>query len=118
MAPNANAVVPFRAPVKEKRDAWVGSKLTVEEYKALLEFSGGHPLDSEWVRHALLTFARRRKFEESVMAEVLATRTLIANLIVHLASGKKLDPATMPEFVSQSRENLTEKARTALDGAE
>ena len=117
-----HTVTPFVAPEKETRDFWAGTKLTKTEYEELLAFSGGQPLDSEWVRHALLTLARRTPPERvadqralAMIGETLALRALVLNLLDHLVTKKPITETTVRELVRYADDDKLTKASRLLE---
>ena len=116
-----NDVAPFVAPEKETRHFWAATKLTKTEYDELLSFSGGRPIDSEWVRHALLTLARRVPTDRvvglqarAVVGETLALRTLVINLLDHLVTRKPITDTTVRELVRYADDDKLTKATRLL----
>lgn len=95
----------------------IGTKVTEAEYKQLLKRAGKRKM-AVWIREKLLSEVAPRSLDVALMSELLATKTIVINLLNHLAAGKKVHPETMPEFVKNSRDGLLEKARKALAATE
>ena len=71
----------------------IGTKVSEEEYAKLEALAGGRAV-SEWVREVLLRELdgrQARPAEETVLAEVLALRTILLNAFYKLAQGEKAD---------------------------
>ena len=67
----------------------IGTKVSEEEYAKLEALAGGRAL-GEWVREVLLREldgGQARPAEETVLAEVLALRTILLNAFYRLAQG-------------------------------
>jgi hypothetical protein len=69
-----------------RRTKSIGTKVTPEEYSRIQTRAGEQPV-SEWVRAAILRAAEPPSSGPTVLAEVLALRTILLNLHFHLCSG-------------------------------
>jgi len=86
-------------PADQIRNRTVGCKMTDSEYERLSAVveSEGMTL-GEWCREVLLERADGRKpsaIEETLLAEVLALRTILLNAFYKLAQGEKLTTEEM-----------------------
>ena len=69
----------------------IGTKVSEEEYARLEALAGGRAM-SEWVREVLLRELdgrQARPADETVLAEVLALRTILLNCTLPVAKGEK-----------------------------
>lgn len=88
------------------------TRLNQTEYDTIqAALTKGQPLTSEWLRHFLLERAERTAFEEVLMAEVLALRTIVLSTLANMSPGAK---ATVQEAADRDK---LDKARQRLAGA-
>ena len=104
----------------EPRVRTVGSKVTEDEYAALEELAQaeGQTL-SEWSRRALLSFLGSTNnanptTEETVIAEVLALRTILLNVLFRIANGERLTEEEMRKLIERADAGKGQKAREKL----
>src|SRR5262249_35767751 len=69
-----------------RRTKSIGTKVTPDEYTRIQTLAGDQPV-SEWVRAAILKAAAPPASDATVLAEVIALRTILLNLHFHLCSG-------------------------------
>jgi hypothetical protein len=98
----------------------VGTRVCEEEYQALerLAAARGQTL-SEWTRQIVLAQLNPTKAsstEETVIAEVLALRTILLNALFRIAQGEKLTAEEMQKLIERADAGKTEKAREKLAG--
>jgi hypothetical protein len=98
----------------------VGTRVCEEEYQALekLASARGQTL-SEWTRQLVLAQLNptiASSTEETVIAEVLALRTILLNALFRIAQGEKLTAEEMQKLIERADAGKTEKAREKLAG--
>ena len=98
----------------------VGTRVCEEEYQALekLASARGQTL-SEWTRQIVLAQLNptiASSTEETVIAEVLALRTILLNALFRIAQGEKLTADEMQKLIERADAGKTEKAREKLAG--
>ena len=64
----------------------ISTKVTDEEYAQMEALAGGQTI-SEWARDVLLRAAKPNASEHTVLAEVLALRTILLNALYKLSPG-------------------------------
>jgi hypothetical protein len=117
------------APPKSARTRSVGTKLTEEEH-ALLETAAAKSgrTVGEWCREELLHAAGNGNSnatadtsgapivrpDETLLAEVLALRTILLNLFYDLANGEAITPDRMQELIAKADGEKREKASSRL----
>jgi len=90
----------------------IGTKVSEEEYAQLEALAGGRAL-SEWVREVLLRELEGRQArpaDETVLAEVLALRTILLNAFYKLAQGEKLTAEELQSFIDRADATKLQKA--------
>ena len=107
-------------PADQIRNRTVGCKMTDSEYERLSAVvqSEGMTL-GEWCREVLLERAEGRKpsvIEETLLAEVLALRTILLNAFYKLAQGEKLTAEEMQAIIERADANKVQKAIERLAG--
>jgi hypothetical protein len=91
----------------------ISTKVTDEEY-AQFEASAGEQTISEWARDALLKATKPNAGEQSVLAEVLALRTILLNLHFAMSQGQPLTAEEMQQLIERADQNKLSKARQRL----
>ncbi|HVO64557.1 MAG TPA: hypothetical protein VMT53_26790 [Terriglobales bacterium] len=94
----------------------IGTKVSEEEYARLEALAGGRAM-SEWVREVLLRELdgkQARPAEETVLAEVLALRTILLNAFYRLAEGEKLTAEELQSFIDRADASKVQKAAERL----
>ena len=94
----------------------IGTKVSEQEYARLETLAGGRTL-SEWVREVLLREldgGQARPAEETVLAEVLALRTILLNAFYRLAEGEKLTGDEMQTIIDRADAAKLQKAAARL----
>ena len=82
----------------------IGTKVSEEEYARLEALAGGRAM-SEWVREVLLREldgGQARPADETLLAEVLALRTILLNAFYRLAQGEKLTEEGMQAIIDRA----------------
>jgi hypothetical protein len=108
-------------PAEQIRNRTVGCKMTDSEYEKLagLAEQDGQTL-GEWCREVLLERADGRKpsvIEETLLAEVLALRTILLNLHFTVAKGEAITAEGMQEIIERADAGKTTKAAQRLAAA-
>jgi|SRR5271156_5524589 hypothetical protein len=94
----------------------IGTKVSEEEYAQLEALAGGRAL-GEWVREVLLREVDRRQArpaDETVLAEVLALRTILLNAFYRLVQGEKLTAEEMQAIIDRADATKLQKAAERL----
>jgi hypothetical protein len=96
-----------------RRTKSIGTKVTPEEYTRIQTLAGEQPV-SEWVRAALLKAAEPPAPDATVLAEVLALRTILLNLHFQLCSGAAVTAETMQHLIERADQDKYPQAETRL----
>jgi len=92
------------------RNRTVGCKMSESEYEELAAVGEGDGMTlGEWCREVLLERMEGRKptvIEETLLAEVLALRTILLNVVYKLAQGEKLTAEEMQAIIERHRFEL------------
>jgi len=96
-----------------RRTKSIGTKVTPDEYARIQALAGEQPV-SEWVRAALLKAADPRA-DATVLAEVLALRTILLNLHFHLSSGAAVTAETMQRLIERADQEKHQQAEARLN---
>src|SRR5216684_3472489 len=91
----------------------VSTKVTDEEY-AQFEAHAGEQTISEWARDVLLKATKPNAGEQTVLAEVLALRTILLNLHFAVSQGQTLTAEEMRRLIEQADQNKLSKAQQHL----
>jgi hypothetical protein len=101
-------------PADQPRTRTVGCKMTDNEYERLSAVAEGDGMTlGEWVREVLLERVDGRKpsvIEETLLAEVLALRTILLNAFYKLAQGEKLTEEGMQAIIDRADASKLQKA--------
>jgi len=108
----------MKAPVRSRS---IGTKVTEEEY-ARLEAQAAEKKQSlsEWSREAMLSVAESgtgTSAEQTLLAEVLALRTILVNLFFQLSQGEPIAPEQMKSILERADAGKREKALAKLQPA-
>ena len=93
----------------------VGTKVSEEQFSALESRAHARNLTlSEWVRAELLKTNDGGSTvpAEVLLAEIMASRTILINLVYSISKGESITAETMQELIRRTDEN---KARRALE---
>ena len=96
-----------------RRTKSIGTKVTPEEYAKIQTLAGEQPV-SEWVRAVLLKAADRTAADATVLAEVLALRTILLNLHFHVCSGAAVTAETMQCLIERADDDKHRQAYARL----
>ena len=99
-----------------RRTKSIGTKVTPEEYARIQTLAGEQPV-SEWVRGALLKAADQPAADATVLAEVLALRTILLNLHFHLCSGTPVNAESMQRLIERADREKRQQAEARLAAA-
>ncbi|MGC0775114.1 MAG: hypothetical protein WB543_19420 [Candidatus Acidiferrum sp.] len=91
----------------------VSTKVTDEEY-AQFEALAGEQTISEWARDVLLKATKPNAGEQTVLAEVLALRTILLNIHFAVSQGQTLTAEEMQQLIERADQNKLSKARQRL----
>jgi hypothetical protein len=91
----------------------ISIKVTYEEY-ALFEALAGEQTISEWARDVLLKATKPNVGEQTVLAEVLAMRTILLNIHFAVSQGRTLTAEEMQQLIERADQNKFGKARQRL----
>ena len=91
----------------------VSTKVTDEEY-AQLEALAGEQTISEWAREVLLKATKPNAGEQTVLAEVLALRTILLNAFYKLSQGEALTSEEMQRLIERADQDKSRKAQERL----
>jgi len=91
----------------------VSTKVTDEEY-AQFEALAGEQTISEWARDVLLKATKPNAGEQTVLAEVLALRTILLNIHFAISQRQTLTVEEMQHLIERADQNKLSKARERL----
>ena len=91
----------------------ISTKVTDEEY-AQFEALAGEQTISEWARDVLLKASKPNAGDQTVLAEVLALRTILLNIHFAVAQGRTLTAEEMQQLIERADQNKLSKARQRL----
>ena len=95
------------------RSKSISTKVTDEEY-AQFEASAGEQTISEWARDVLLKATKPNASEQTVLAEVLALRTILLNVHFAVSQGQTLTAEDMRQLIERADQNKLSKAQERL----
>jgi hypothetical protein len=91
----------------------ISTKVTDEEY-AQFEALAGEQTISEWAREVLLKATKPNAGEQTMLAEVLALRTILLNVHFAVSQGQTLTAQEMQQLITRADQNKLSKARQRL----
>ena len=91
----------------------ISTKVTDEEY-AQFEALAGEQTISEWAREVLLKATKPNVGEQTMVAEVLALRTILLNVHFAVSQGQTLTTEEMQQLIERADQNKLSKARQRL----
>ena len=94
----------------------ISTKVTDEEY-AQFEALADEQTISEWARDVLLKATKSNAGEQTVLAEVLALRTILLNVHFAVSQGQTLTAEEMQRLIERSDQDKLGKARQRLADA-
>jgi len=98
------------------RSKSISTKVTEEEY-AQFETLAGDQTISEWVRDALLKAARPSPAEQTIVAELLALRMILMNILFTIANREPLTSMAMDDIIERADASKLAKALEHLTRA-
>lgn len=98
------------------RSKSISTKVTEEEY-AQFETLAGDQTISEWVRDALLKAAKPSPAEQTIVAELLALRMILMNILFTIANREPLTGTAMDDIINRADASKTAKALERLTRA-
>lgn len=94
----------------------ISTKVTDEEY-AQFEALAGEQTISEWARDVLLKSTKPNAREQTVLAEILALRTILLNIHFVVSQGQTLTAEEMQKLIARADQDKLGKARQRLADA-
>jgi hypothetical protein len=91
----------------------VSTKVTDEEYTQFEALAGEQTI-SEWARDVLLKATKPNAGEQTLLAEVLALRTILLNLHFAVSQGQTLTADDMQQLIERADQYKLSKARERL----
>ena len=91
----------------------ISTKVTDEEY-AQFEALAGEQTISEWARDVLLKATKPNAGEQTVLAEILALRTILLNMHFAVSHGQTLTAEDMQQLIERADQNKLSKAQERL----
>jgi hypothetical protein len=91
----------------------ISTKVTDEEY-AQFEALAGEQTISEWARDVLLKATKPNAGEQTVLAELLALRTILLNMHFAVSQGQTLTAEEMQQLIERADQNKLSKAQQRL----
>ena len=91
----------------------ISTKVTDEEYALFETLAAGQTI-SEWARDVLLKATKPDSAEQTVLAEVLALRTILLNLHFAVLQGQTLTAEEMQQLIARADQDKLSKARQRL----
>src|SRR6266849_5854730 len=88
----------------------ISTKVTDEEYAQFEALAGGQTI-SEWARDVLLNATKPDAGQQTVLAEVLALRTILLNIHFAVSQGQTLTTEEMQRLIERADQNKLSKAR-------
>jgi hypothetical protein len=98
------------------RSKSISTKVTEEEY-AQFELLAGDQTISEWARDVLLKAAKPSPAEQTIVAELLALRTILMNILFAIANREQLTSSAMDEIIKRADAGKLAKATDRLMSA-
>ncbi len=95
------------------RSKSISTKVTDEEY-AQFEALAGEQTISEWARDVLLKATKLNAGEQTVLAEVLALRTILLNIHFAVSQGRTLTAEEMQQLIERADQSKLSKSRQRL----
>lgn len=105
-------------PLSLQRSRSIGVKVREGDFASLraLAEREGKPL-AEWCRDVLLQIARHpggTPIEQALLAEVIALRTIVGNLVYALGSDGTVTPQQMAAFIDRADKTKLKRARELI----
>jgi hypothetical protein len=94
----------------------ISTKVTEEEYKQFEGLAGEQTI-SEWARDTLMKAGKPSPAEQTIMAEVLALRMILVNILVIIANREPLTGTDMDDIINKADASKSAKALERLTRA-
>src|SRR5260370_8133019 len=94
----------------------ISTKVTDEEYAQFEALAGGQTI-SEWARDVLLNATKPNSSEQTVLAEVLALRTILLNVHFAVSQGPTLTAEEMQKLIQRPDQTQFTTPRQPLPDA-
>jgi hypothetical protein len=91
----------------------ISTKVTEEEYVQFEALAGDQTI-SEWVRDALLKAAKPSPAEQTIVAELLALRMILMNILFTIANREPLTNTAMDDIINRADAGKLAKAMERL----
>jgi len=98
------------------RSKSISTKVTEAEY-AQFEVLAGDRTISEWVREVLLKAAEPSPAEQTILAELLALRLILMNILFSIANREQLTSMAMGDIIKRADASKLAKAMERLTSA-
>jgi hypothetical protein len=98
------------------RSKSISTKVTDEEY-AHFEALAGDQTISEWTRAVLLKATKSSPAEQTIVAELLALRTILMNILFYIANREQLTSTAMDDIIKHADAGKLAKAMDRLMSA-
>ena len=95
------------------RTKGLSTKVTDDEYAMFERLADGETL-SEWIRDVLLQAASAQRAESVILAEVLALRTLVTNLLFRISTGQPVSADDMRRLIDLADADKVQQAHERL----
>lgn len=95
------------------RTRCLSTKITEAEYRTFQRLARDRSV-SEWARETLQHRATRRDLEEVLVAELMALRTILVNLLFAVGSGAPPTVDAMRQIIERADEDRFHKAQERL----
>jgi hypothetical protein len=97
--------------MRSQRTKGITIKVTSDEYAALARLARGQTVTA-WVHHVVLATVTPKPADHVLLAEVLALRTIVLNVVFALASGETPTADAMKRLIERADD---EKVRKTLE---
>ena len=91
----------------------VSTKVTEAEYAQLQALAGAQTI-SEWTRDVLLKAATPNRAEQVIVAEIMALRSILLNVLFKAANGETIGTEEMQRLIERADADKFEKAGAKL----
>jgi hypothetical protein len=98
------------------RSKSISTKVTEEEY-AQFEVLAGDQTISEWVREVLMKAAEPSPAEQTIVAELMALRMILMNILFSIANQEQLTSVAMDDIIKRADASKLAKAMERLTSA-
>jgi hypothetical protein len=99
------------------RSKSISTKVTDEEYSQLEALAGEQTI-SEWARSVLLNATKPSAREQTILAEILALRTILLNIHFAISQGQTLTSDQMQQLIERADRDKLSKARQRFADSE